>query len=97
MKQLFIVTLLIFSSITQAALLTCDQKQTVCEAQCKASGLISEQGSNTCKAQCLGERAACELDQSKESAEKLADQAKDASQSFMDKLKAFWKGLADNL
>ncbi len=97
MKNVFIITLLICSPLTQAELLTCDQKQTVCEAQCKASSLISEQDTNTCKAQCLGERAACELEQSKESAEKLADQAKGASQSFMDKLKAFWNGLRSNL
>lgn len=97
MKQLLIITLLIFSPLNQAQLLDCDQKQTVCEAQCKASSLISEQDSNTCKAQCLGERAACELEQGKESAGKLADQAKGASQSFMDKLKAFWNGLTNNL
>ncbi|KEI72771.1 hypothetical protein [Endozoicomonas elysicola] len=97
MKKLFIITLLISPHLTQAELLTCDQKQAVCEAQCKASSLISEQDSNTCKAQCLGERAACELDQGKASAEKLAEQAKGASQSFMDKLKAFWNGLRSNL
>ncbi|MFK0572379.1 hypothetical protein [Endozoicomonas sp.] len=97
MKQLIIITLLICSPLAQAELLTCDQKQTVCEARCKASSLISEQDSNTCKAQCLGERTACELEQGKESAGKLADQAKDASQSYMEKLKAFWKGLTDNL
>ena len=65
----------------------------MCEAECKASNLLTEKDNNTCKAQCLGERTACELKQSKESAGELAEQAKDASQSFMDKLKAFWKGV----
>ncbi|WP_066015263.1 hypothetical protein [Endozoicomonas atrinae] len=97
MKQLFIVVILIFSSATNAEILNCEQKQTICEAKCKASSLVSEQDSTTCKAQCLGERTACELEQSKKSAEKLAEQAKDAGQSFMDKLKAFWDGLTDSM
>ncbi len=97
MKQLSIFVVLIFSSMVNAEILNCEQKQTVCEAKCKASSLVSEQDSNTCKAQCLGERTACELEQSKESAGKLAEQAKDASQSFMDKLKAFWEGLTSKM
>ncbi|MBO9480515.1 MULTISPECIES: hypothetical protein [Gammaproteobacteria] len=93
MKQLFIAGMLIFSSTITAEVLNCEQKQSVCEAKCKASSLINEQDSSTCKAQCLGERTACELEQGKESAGKLATQAKDAGQSLMDKMKAFWDGL----
>ena len=93
MKQLFIFAVLVFSSASSAEILNCRQKQIMCEAECKASNLLTEKDNNTCKAQCLGERTACELKQSKESAGELAEQAKDASQSFMDKLKAFWKGV----
>ena len=95
MKQLFIAVMLIFSSAINAEVLNCEQKQSVCEAKCKTSSLISEQDSSTCKAKCLGERTACELEQGKESAGKLATQAKGAGQSLMDKLKAFWDGLTN--
>ncbi|USE35646.1 hypothetical protein [Endozoicomonas sp. SCSIO W0465] len=97
MKQLLVVAILIFSSVISADILNCEQSQTVCEAKCKASSLISEQDISTCKAQCLGERTACELEQGKDSAGKLAGQAKDAGQSFMDKMKAFWEGFTNSL
>ena len=56
---------------------------------------MSSQDSKNCKAQCLGERTACELKQGKENAGKLAGQAKDASQSVLGKFKAFWHGLTN--
>ncbi len=92
---LFTLSTLIHAPLTHAELLSCEQKQTVCETQCKASSLVSDQDSKNCKAQCLGERTACELKQGKENAGKLATQAKDASRSVLERFKAFWNGLTD--
>lgn len=97
MKQLFVVALFIFSPLLHGEILSCEQKQTMCETKCKATSIVSEQDGNTCKAQCLGERTACELEHSKESAGKMAEQAKEASKSFMDTVKAFWQGLTSDL
>ncbi|WP_067518997.1 hypothetical protein [Endozoicomonas ascidiicola] len=94
MKYLLLLITFSTASFLQADLISCDQQQTVCEAQCKATSLVTDKNENTCSAQCLGERTACELEQSKETAAKLAEKAKENSQSLLEKAKAFWDGLS---
>ncbi|MGB0361344.1 MAG: hypothetical protein ACPGEF_08060 [Endozoicomonas sp.] len=93
MKYPLLITLIVSSTVA-AELISCEQEQMLCEVQCKATSFITEKDSNTCVAQCLGEWTACELEQGKEKAAKLAEQAKNNGQSMLDKIKAFWDGLS---
>ena len=93
MKYTLLIVTLVASASLHADLIGCEQQQTLCEAQCKTTSLVTEKDGKTCAAQCLGERTACELEQGKETAAKLAEQAKEHSQSLAEKIKAFWDGL----
>ncbi|MTI14624.1 hypothetical protein [Sansalvadorimonas verongulae] len=76
-----------------ADILSCEQKQNLCETQCQITNINDESGLKTCKAQCLGERVSCSISSGAQTAKEAAADAREVGEDFGDKAKAFWEGV----
>ena len=92
MRFIGFLTLLALPLFANAGLLSCEQEQNLCEAECKVTNIGDEAGLKSCNASCLGERAACSLTSGAESAKKWANKAIDAGKLAGEEAKAFMDG-----
>lgn len=88
---LFMV-IMMSSAATHAGLLSCEQKQTLCDTECTVTHAADDAAIKSCKASCLGERAACSLASGTDSAKKWVDKAIEAGKLAGDEAKAFIEG-----
>ena len=75
-----------------AEILNCEQQQTLCESQCQINNIGDDSGLATCKAKCLGKRAACAVKKGTESAKEAWENSGELRKELGDKAKAFWEG-----
>ena len=76
-------------------LLSCEQQQTMCEAQCQVANINDDTGLKTCNAKCAGKRVSCSVASGAETAKEVAKSAKEASSNIGEKAKAFWEGVTE--
>ncbi|CAM3788558.1 hypothetical protein [Parendozoicomonas haliclonae] len=99
MLRSLILAALLMPAIASAEILTCEQQQNMCEAQCQVTNIGDDKGLGTCKAKCLGKRVTCSVssgaDTVKDATENVVDGASKEGASVTEKAKAFWEGLTE--
>ncbi len=85
----------ILSSVAWAEIFSCDQKQNLCEGECRITNVSNDKGLKICKANCLGKRVSCSVGSGADTVRDAAGNAKDAGSDFGEKAKAFWNGLLE--
>ena len=89
-----------------ADILSCDQKQNMCKAQCQVTNIGDDSNLKTCEARCLGERVSCSIsvgvktareaaEGAKDSGADIGNKAKEVGEDIGDKAKAFWDGVTN--
>ena len=92
MRFVSLITLCFLPFFASAELLSCEHKQSLCEAECKVTNINDEAGNKSCNASCLGERVSCSLSAGSQSAKEWAHKAIEAGKLAGDEAKAFIDG-----
>ena len=76
----------------RADLLSCDQQQSLCKAECTVENIGDDSAIRSCEASCLGEYTACTFESGKKSASDMAEEAIKTGKSVAEEAQAFIEG-----